>query len=302
MKLFKGFQKSHVIATVSTLLIHLLLLILIGNNFSEEQSSALSDADLYNLDANLEDFITEDFNQKPVGKDPLANESNKDSESISKDNGAVKAIASTTPPLPETNTEVVEQTPLDTVVKRIEQVQLLKVDTPQVKSEDIAMIASLSKKNTNKTSSSKHFNNEKERYDYYLNNYKMIRNFRKVYPYALKTREIIETLNAQLASIPSDAEKRKLIRDTEKELFQEYESAVRTMSTSQGKLLLKLIARETNKTAFELIKGYKGGFTASFWYGVGRIFNTDLKSEFHKETEDSLIEDVLTKYQKNDLY
>jgi len=74
------------------------------------------------------------------------------------------------------------------------------------------------------------------------------------------------------------------------------------MTTSQGKLLLKLIARETNKTGYDIIKDYKGGFTASFWYGVGKIFGTDLKTQFHKEKEDSIIENILTKYKDKELY
>lgn len=302
MKLIKSYKKSHFIATVATLLIHLLLLGLISINFGEEQSSALSDADLYNLDMNLEEFISEDVELKPSGKDPLANESNKESESVSKEKGAVKSPPTDIPPEPQLKMEEIEEVTFDTVIKKIEQVQLLKVDSPQINSKDTSLLAALTKKTTKSAVASKRFSSEKERYQYYLNNYKTIRNFRKVYPYALKTREIIENLNAQLAQMTSETEKRKLIRETEKMLFQEYESAVRTMSTSQGKLLLKLIARETNKTAFELIKDYKGGFSASFWFGVGKIFGTDLKSEFHKEREDSLIEDVLTKYQKNDLY
>ena len=303
MKLIKSYKKSHFIATVATLLIHLLLLGLISINFGEEQSSALSDADLYNLDMNLEEFISEDVELKPSGKDPLTKEINKDSESISKEKGAVKSPPSDIPPEPQVKMEEIEKVTFDTVIKKIDQVQLLKVDSTKLSSKDTIFYASLTQKTSNKsTTSSKRFSSEKERYQYYLNNYKTIRNFRKVYPYALKTREIIENLNAQLAQMTSETEKRKLIKETEKMLFQEYESAVRTMSTSQGKLLLKLIARETNKTAFELIKDYKGGFSASFWFGVGKIFGTDLKSEFHKEREDSLIEDVLTKYQKNDLY
>lgn len=301
MKFIKSYKKSHLIASITTLLIHLLLLGLLSINFGEEQSSALSDEDLYNLDMNLEDFVAEDVSFKPAGKDPLASESNKDSESISKEKGAVKTPPVSSPPETQLKAEEPQEVPFDTVVKKIEQVQLLKVDTPQISPKDTALIAALTKTTKNATAT-KRFASDRERYEYYKKNYKIIRNFRKVYPYALKTREIIENLNAQLAGMTSDSEKKKLIRETEKMLFQEYESAVRTMSTSQGKLLLKLIARETNKTAFELIKGYKGGFTASFWYGVGKIFNTDLKSEFHKESEDSLIEDVLIKYKKDDLY
>lgn len=302
MKLFKSYKKSHFIATVGTLLIHLLLLGLISVNFGEQQSSALSDADLYNLDMNLEEFISEDVDLKPAGKDPQATQSDKDSESISKDKGAVKTPAASIPPEPQVQAQEVEPMVFDTVVKKIEQTQILKVDTPKISPKDTMLLAYLVKKNTQKTTTSKRFSSDKERFEYYKKNYRTIVNFRKVYPYALKTREIIENLNAQLAKMNSDSEKKKLIRETEKMLFQEYESAVRTMTTSQGKLLLKLIARETNKTAFDLIKDYKGGFSATFWFSVGKIFGTDLKSEFHKEREDSLIEDVLIKYQKNDLY
>lgn len=302
MKLFKSYKKSHFIATVGTLLIHLLLLGLISVNFGEQQSSALSDADLYNLDMNLEEFISEDVDLKPAGKDPQATQSNKDSESISKDNGAVKTPAPTTPPEPQVQAQEVEPVVFDTVIKKIEQARILKVDTPKISPKDTMLMASIVKKNAQKATTSKRFASDKERFEYYKKNYRTIVNFRKVYPYALKTREIIENLNAQLAKMSSDSEKKKLIRETEKMLFQEYESAVRTMTTSQGKLLLKLIARETNKTAFELIKDYKGGFSATFWFSVGKIFGTDLKSEFHKEREDSVIEDVLIKYQKNDLY
>lgn len=300
-KLFKTSKKSYVIATIVTIIVHLLLLIAISINFQEEQSSALSDMDLYEIDSKLEDFMADEAEIKPSGKDPLSDEKNKESESISKEKGSVKTSSPSMPTEPEMKPEVIEEEKFDTVMRKIEQVQILKVDTPKVNTQDTVLIANLTKKTNKNASKTKYFRNEQERYLYYQKNYRTIYNFRKVYPYALLTREIIENLNAQLANLTSDSEKKKLIRETEKELFLQYESAVRTMTTSQGRLLLKLIARETNKTAFDLIKGYKGGFTASFWYGVGKIFNTDLKSEFHKEKEDSLLEDVLIKYQKNDL-
>jgi hypothetical protein len=77
--------------------------------------------------------------------------------------------------------------------------------------------------------------------------------------------------------------------------------AVRTMSVAQGKLLLKLIARETDKTGYEIIKNYRGAFSATFWYGVGKIFGTDLKTEFHKD-QDSIIETIVEKYKNDELY
>jgi hypothetical protein len=165
-----------------------------------------------------------------------------------------------------------------------------------------AQITQLQKTSSRSNANNERYQKEREKFKYYQQNYKNIRNFKKVYPYALKTREILQNLNAQLATMTNEADKKKLIKETEQTLFKEYEAAVRTMTTSQGRLLLKLIARETNKTGYEIIKEYKGGFSASFWYGVGKLFGTDLKSEFHKEQEDSTIETIIDKYQKNDLY
>ena len=96
-------------------------------------------------------------------------------------------------------------------------------------------------------------------------------------------------------------EKRKLIRKTEKELFGQFEKDVRKMSYSQGKLLLKLIARETNESAFGLIKIYKGGIPATFWYSVGLVFQEDLKAKYDSTGEDALLEKIVRKYKESDI-
>lgn len=142
----------------------------------------------------------------------------------------------------------------------------------------------------------KNNNNYAQRIEFYKKNYRSIRNLIKVYPYAIRTREIIDSLNMRLAVTSNASEKKKLIGETEKMLFKNYETAVRTMTASQGRVLLKLIARETNKTGYQIIKEYKGGFSAGFWYSLGKLFNTDLKTEYHKEKEDSVYEVILQKY------
>ncbi|HEY6913217.1 MAG TPA: DUF4294 domain-containing protein, partial [Paludibacter sp.] len=191
------------------------------------------------------------------------------------------------------------------VVPKPEIVLLKKEDSVKQAEKDsviLAQITQLQKPSTNSNASNQRYLKEREKFKFYQQNYRNIRNFKKVYPYALKTREILENLNKQLATMTNESDKKKLIKETEQTLFKEYEAAVRTMTTSQGRLLLKLIARETNKTGYDIIKDYKGGFSASFWYGVGKLFGTDLKSEFHKEREDSTIENIIDKYKKDDLY
>ena len=131
---------------------------------------------------------------------------------------------------------------------------------------------------------------------FYYDNYRAILNLKKVYPYVQRTKETVDRMNEQLAKITDQREKRKLIKKTEKELFAQFEKDVRNMSTSQGKLLLKLISRETNQSAYGLIKTYKGAIPATFWYGVGLIFKENLKTEYDSIGEDAQLEKIVQKY------
>jgi len=135
-----------------------------------------------------------------------------------------------------------------------------------------------------------------EDWQFIRNNYRLIYSLKIVYPYANKTKEIVDKLNAQLAQMTDNGEKHRLIKETEKELYKEFERDVRSMSFSQGKLLLKLIARETNQSAYGLIKTYKGGLPATFWYGVGLLFHEDLKLKYDSTGEDALLEKIVQKY------
>mgnify|MGYP003607654702 CR=1 FL=1 len=292
---------SNLIAAIVTFVIHATLITALSVDFGA-MSSAKPGSEDEELLLDLEELVTEDIEIAPPGKDPLSENTDKSSESISDNNGPVK----TTTNQPEPMEEMVEKLPVpDSMEIKKEIVQQIKTDTTPKLVVDSTIAALIQQTNTVLKKNNKRTNNmsQKERYEFYKKNYRLIRNFQKVYPYALKTREIIENLNAELATMSSEPDKKRLIKETEQMLFREYESAVRTMSTSQGKLLLKLIARETNKTGYEIIKEYKGAFSATFWYGVGKIFNTDLKAGYDREQkEDSLIEDVLDKYKKNELY
>jgi len=133
-------------------------------------------------------------------------------------------------------------------------------------------------------------------WEFIKNNYKTIQNIRRVYPYVLKAKEVIDNLNAKLATMNDSKEKKKLIKQTEKELFSQFEKDVRKMSYSQGKLLLKLLARETNESAYGLIKTYKGGIPATFWYGVGLLFHENLKAKYDSLGEDAALEKIVKKH------
>ena len=76
-------------------------------------------------------------------------------------------------------------------------------------------------------------------------------------------------------------------------MFRRYEKELRALTISQGRILLKLVDREINNTAFNLIQEYRGDFSAYFWQGVARIFGDNLKSEYDPDEEDMYIEEIV---------
>ena len=119
---------------------------------------------------------------------------------------------------------------------------------------------------------------------------RLIDNLKRVYPYALIVRQRIEKVNYDLSKLSTDKEKRQYINEVEKDVFASYEGDMREMTVTQGKLLIKLIDRETSSTSFDLLQDYKGKFSASFWQSIARIFGTNLKEEYDPYGDDALIE------------
>ncbi len=122
---------------------------------------------------------------------------------------------------------------------------------------------------------------------------RLVYNVRKVYPYAVLVRESMEGVSDTLLSMTDDRARRKFLKSYEKSIFNEYEDDMRQMTITQGKILIKLIDRETQNTGFELIKDHRGSVSAVFWQGIARIFGTNLKVEYDREGDDYLIEKVI---------
>ena len=120
-----------------------------------------------------------------------------------------------------------------------------------------------------------------------------IYNLNRVYPYAIVVRERLYKANYDLEWLKDDRERKRYIKDLEKDVFAEYEDDMKKLTLTQGKLLIKLVDRETQITSFQLIKDYRGGFSAIFWQGIARIFGTNLKAEYDPYGEDALTEAIL---------
>jgi hypothetical protein len=122
---------------------------------------------------------------------------------------------------------------------------------------------------------------------------RLVYNIKKTYPYALQVRKRLNQVNEDMKDLKTEKERKDYMKKVEKSVFAEYEGDMRQMTISQGKILIKLIDRETQNTSYELIKDYRGKLSAAFWQGVARIFGTNLKAEYDPKGEDALIESII---------
>ncbi|QMU64257.1 MAG: DUF4294 domain-containing protein [Flavobacteriaceae bacterium] len=124
----------------------------------------------------------------------------------------------------------------------------------------------------------------------------------KAYPYAKLASQRLDSLNSRLKRITSKRKRRKYVKRAQKYLEGEFTDQLKKMTRTEGRILIKLIHRQTGKTAFKNIKELRSGWKA-FWYNVtANIFKLSLKAEYHPESvnEDYLIEDVLYRAFQNE--
>jgi len=122
---------------------------------------------------------------------------------------------------------------------------------------------------------------------------RLVYNVRRVYPYAIVVRIKLEQVNYELGLIEDEKGRKEYMKNIEKEVFGDYEDDMRQMTITQGRILIKLIDRETMNTSYELIKDYRGRLSAAFWQGIARIFGTNLKAEYDPYGEDAIIERII---------
>ncbi len=115
-------------------------------------------------------------------------------------------------------------------------------------------------------------------------------NVKKVYPYAILASAKLREYNRILEKMPTEASRKAYMKTVEKELKAEFEEPLKDLSMTQGKILLKLIDRETGNTSYELVKDLRGGFQAFMWQSVARLFGSNMKSEYDPKGEDIMIE------------
>lgn len=126
---------------------------------------------------------------------------------------------------------------------------------------------------------------------------KLVRDFKKAYPYALLINEVISQAEKVLDSLPNDRARKKHMRNTERYLRKKYGRQLRKLTTTQGYILVKLVNRETGDTGYELIKEMKNGLVATFYQGIAKLFKNDLRAEYDPKGADRAIERLVILYE-----
>ena len=138
------------------------------------------------------------------------------------------------------------------------------------------------------------FRNKKEERFYW----RTVRDVRKTLPCStlLETYEYLETF-------PTEKEKQDYLKQFEKEIFNQYKPVMKTFTRSQGKMLVKLINRETDQSSYNIVKAFLGTFRAGFWQTFGRFFGVNMKAGYHpeKNKEDAVIERICVRIETGQL-
>jgi hypothetical protein len=113
------------------------------------------------------------------------------------------------------------------------------------------------------------------------------------YPYAMRSGLILNDMNVKLAGITDKAERKDYIKSREKELKKEFTDPLSNLSVYQGRVLMKLINRQTGNNCYDIIKEYKGGLTARFYQTVAFFFSSNLKQDYEPGGNDHEIEMIL---------
>ena len=122
--------------------------------------------------------------------------------------------------------------------------------------------------------------------------WKTVRDVKRTLPYAKAIGTTLQEINEEMKDM-SEKQRKAYMKSKENDLLGKYEPELKKLTLSQGKMLIRLVDRECDKTSYELIKEYRGGFRAFFWQGFARLFGADLKSTYEKDDKDKIVERVI---------
>ena len=121
-------------------------------------------------------------------------------------------------------------------------------------------------------------------------------NVKKVYPYAKLAGTKLQECDSILAGIEDAGERRRLMKQAEQEISDQYTEELKNLTLTQGAILIRLIDRETGSTSYQVVQELRGKVRAFFYQGFARLWGYNLKSEYdpHNNPEDDEIETIVT--------
>ena len=133
------------------------------------------------------------------------------------------------------------------------------------------------------------FKNKKQQQEYN----RLVRSVKKTLPIAKEVnRAIIETYEF-IQTLPDEKTRQKHLQAVEKSVKEQYTPRMKKLTLSQGKLLIKLVNRETDSSSYDLVKAFLGPFKAGFYQAFAAIFGASLKKDYHPNEEDALVEQIV---------
>lgn len=115
-------------------------------------------------------------------------------------------------------------------------------------------------------------------------------NVKKAYPYAILASARLKQYEMILEKLPNEDTRKAYMAVAEKQLQKEFGEELKKLTVNQGRILIKLIDRETGNTSYALVKQLRGSFSAFMWQSLASLFGSSLKTEYEPEGEDRLIE------------
>ncbi len=133
------------------------------------------------------------------------------------------------------------------------------------------------------------FANTDEAFKYYL----LRRDVKVAYPYAVMAEITFKQCEQTMATMSSESEKKKYLKEMQTKMMAQYKEELKSLTVNQGKILIKLINRQTGTTSYEMVKELRGTLTAFMWQTVAGLFGNNMKATYDADNEDKEIENIV---------
>jgi hypothetical protein len=122
---------------------------------------------------------------------------------------------------------------------------------------------------------------------------RLVYNVKKTWPYARLAGIKFDEYNQKITAVDSDRLRKAMMKQAEDELQAQFGEELKALTFTQGKILLKLVDRQTNNSSYDIVKDFRGRFQAFFWQSFARIFGYNLKVKYDPLHEDADIERIV---------